>query len=382
MGQSSHVFSSRPRLESDPLEPVLRANLKSVAAAAHVSINTVSDIVNRGCYSLYDKKTVERVRAASANLNYRPNRSAQAMRRNKTQIVGYVTWTTGNKFIANLQGYIFLVGLTHYLAKHEYHVTLIELSELTTDESGQIPLILRSHFCDALVLHEGVWGDFIKWEKELKTPLLWWDAGLFNQTGCLNRDEKKVGQVLCEELINRGHRRPAYVFNNKAYRRYQENRDKPAESFQRRVESPTEINIPSHYSERDRFAGYLSALKKAALKPLLVHGDTVNEIAASMEITRPDALIIGGARYDTLSLAAAQLGLKIPADISLASCDVETNFRDPLEMRAGGIRYDRHTAGEIAGEMILKMLINPEKQVPSRTIFDGFEPGNTILTRS
>ena len=347
-----------------------------------MSINTVSDIINRGRGSLYDPRTIERVRVASTSLNYRPNRSAQAMRRSRTQIVGFVTWTVAkDQFIANPHGYSFLVGLTHFLAKHEHHVTLIELSELAAEESTQIPSILRSHFCDALVLHEGVWGDVIKWEQQLNTPLLWWDAGLFNKHGCLNRDEKKVGKVLCEELLVRGHRRVAYVFPKSAYRRYQGGRDKASESFKRSVQPGAEINMPSHFSERDRLAGYLLALKNARLKPLFVVGDTVEELTESMRTADPDSLIVGSDRYDAFLLAAASLGRKIPEQISVASCDVDTRMGSTYEFRTGGLRYDRYAAGEIAGEMVLKMLASPNKQVPSRTLFDGFEPGKTILSR-
>jgi LacI family transcriptional regulator len=59
---------------------VQRVRLKEVAERAGVAINTASTILNRRPNSWASKATMERVFKAAADLGYRPNRAAQALR--------------------------------------------------------------------------------------------------------------------------------------------------------------------------------------------------------------------------------------------------------------------------------------------------------------
>ncbi len=59
---------------------MLKIRLKDVAARAGVAINTASTILNRRPNSWASKETSERVFQAAADLGYKPNRAAQALR--------------------------------------------------------------------------------------------------------------------------------------------------------------------------------------------------------------------------------------------------------------------------------------------------------------
>ena len=59
---------------------MLKVRLKDVAARAGVAINTASTILNRRPNSWASKETSERVFQAAADLGYKPNRAAQALR--------------------------------------------------------------------------------------------------------------------------------------------------------------------------------------------------------------------------------------------------------------------------------------------------------------
>lgn len=63
----------------------MRASLKDVAAVAGVSVKTVSNVVND--YQFVSTDTRERVQAAIAELNYRPNLSARRLRTGRSNLI-------------------------------------------------------------------------------------------------------------------------------------------------------------------------------------------------------------------------------------------------------------------------------------------------------
>lgn len=71
-------------------------NQKTVALACGVSRSTVASILSGGALAArYSKATQEKVHAAVAELNYRPNRSAQMMRRQRSNLIAIVHFGAG-----------------------------------------------------------------------------------------------------------------------------------------------------------------------------------------------------------------------------------------------------------------------------------------------
>lgn len=64
-------------------------NLQDVAKRAGVSVSTASRVLNtRADLHLFSEDSIERVRRAAAELNYRPNYNAQALSSGKTRVLG------------------------------------------------------------------------------------------------------------------------------------------------------------------------------------------------------------------------------------------------------------------------------------------------------
>ena len=68
-----------------------RVTLADVAERAGVSKTAVSLILNDRPGSRLSQELATRVRAAAAELNYRPNPAARSLRLGKTEIVGFVS---------------------------------------------------------------------------------------------------------------------------------------------------------------------------------------------------------------------------------------------------------------------------------------------------
>ncbi len=65
--------------------------IKDVAVAAGVSVTTVSHVLNKVSYARISPETRDKVRTTAEQLGYGPNRLAQALRTQKTGMLGLVT---------------------------------------------------------------------------------------------------------------------------------------------------------------------------------------------------------------------------------------------------------------------------------------------------
>ena len=115
------------------------ASLRDIAAECQLSINAVSEILNRGNEARYRPDTCERVRAVAARLNYVPNRAAQSMRSRRSRVVGFVTEnTSGNRdALYHPSIYSFVVGLSHAMIDAGHHLAVLDLFELAPSGDPQ-----------------------------------------------------------------------------------------------------------------------------------------------------------------------------------------------------------------------------------------------------
>src|SRR5689334_6608692 len=72
------------------------ATIQDVAKHAGVSIATVSRVLNGSAY--VNKEVADRVRAAVKELQYQPSRAAQALRANRSRIIGLLISDIENPF--------------------------------------------------------------------------------------------------------------------------------------------------------------------------------------------------------------------------------------------------------------------------------------------
>jgi LacI family transcriptional regulator len=67
-----------------------QVGIKDVAAAAGVSIATVSQVLNNVAYARVGAETRDRVHQAARRLGYGPNRLAQALRTRRSDVIGVI----------------------------------------------------------------------------------------------------------------------------------------------------------------------------------------------------------------------------------------------------------------------------------------------------
>ena len=117
----------KPATSSDQSLPRKAPGVKDVAALAGVSVGSVSNVINR-------RESVrpgvrERVEAAIEELGYKPNPTAQALRRGTSPLVGVAVFDLTNPFfmeaagamerVLSREGYIMTLSSTHASVREE-----------------------------------------------------------------------------------------------------------------------------------------------------------------------------------------------------------------------------------------------------------------------
>lgn len=114
-----------------------RVTLKHVASLAGVSVQTASHVMSGNMSVRLPEATRERVRKAAAELNYRPNRHAVAIRRGKTDVIG--VWMPINRPIITYLRFLQAISECASRTGQEIMIVGIDRIEGVRAEGGRPP---------------------------------------------------------------------------------------------------------------------------------------------------------------------------------------------------------------------------------------------------
>lgn len=280
-----------------------KVGIRDVAAAAGVSVTTVSHVLNETPHTRTSAATAARVRQAAEQLGYKPNRFAQGLRTQASGMVGLITEeiaTTpyAGKIIQGAQDAAAASGLTLAILNSELRM------EPTVDE--RLVKALVDRHADGMI-YATVYHDVVAAPPEMhESPAVL--IGARDEAGeipSVMPAERAGAAAVVRMLYEAGHRRIAFLATS---------RDVPA--------------------TRGRLAGYLEATEALGLAS---DGLTIEAEAEAgggyeaakhlLERDRPgsgritamfcynDRMAMGAYR------AAAELGLVIPRDLSIVGFD-------------------------------------------------------------
>src|SRR5512142_2152319 len=98
-----------------------RPTLRDVAREAHVSVQTVSNVV-QGRHHLMRADTRERVQAAMAQLGYHPNVSARGLRSARTRTFGFLVLDEAPSFLADPLTDLLIAGVADVARDCDYEI--------------------------------------------------------------------------------------------------------------------------------------------------------------------------------------------------------------------------------------------------------------------
>lgn len=270
------------------------ASIGDVAKRAGVSLGTASRAINGN--PAVSPQLRERVLAAAAELDYRPNALARALRSSRTHSLGLIVPDVTNPFFGELAKHVEQVA-----ASMGYTVMLANSDEDPKAEAEYIK-VLVSRQVDGLLIVPC--EETRQLPREGKVPLVVVDRPMSGYP--LVASDHRAGAVAAvQHLVSLGHRRIGCIAGPRhlsvARERYDGYRSVAAPIYR---ENGFDFTTDTIVTRFDYDCGYDAALK------LLARRDRPSAIFASS-----DQQAIGALR------AAADLDLKVPGDVSIIGFD-------------------------------------------------------------
>ena len=183
-----------------------RATLADVAQLSGLSTTTVSMVLNDRPNTRLSKDAAERVRAAAAKLNYRPNPAARGLRLGKTRTVGFIS----DEVTITRYASAMIRGLMEEAEKRD-HTVLISESGRRTDRIASALDLMLDRQADGIVF--GLMG-----AKQIEVPAVSIEVPVVLVNGrsasglpCVLPDEFQAGYDAAHYLLARGHHRIGFI---------------------------------------------------------------------------------------------------------------------------------------------------------------------------
>lgn len=310
--------------------------LKDVAKAANVSLAAASRILRGDC-DRFGEETCRRVIEASRQLGWRRNLLVSGMQTGRTQTVGVMIPPLGSYWVCVLSGIHDTLAAADYLPITVWTPDLCGTPRFDRDEAEGIRHINRllDRRVDGLILwppfsvaYYHHFPEFV----ERRVPVVVIDH-YSTVADSVETDEEQSTAAVAEHLLKLGHRRIACLSSRETPS--QTWAVKRRSSFEQAVARHADVTVKSWRLNAEGSNGLEVAreLLHSELKPTAVFAVSDNE-----------AQFI----YD----AAAELGLKIPSDLSVigfADLDFAAKMSPPLTT----MRQKAHEIGRLAANLIM-----------------------------
>ncbi|KMW57902.1 Maltose operon transcriptional repressor MalR, LacI family [Candidatus Rhodobacter oscarellae] len=314
-----------------------------VALRAGVSQSAVSRVFTPGASA--SAKTVQKVRAAAAELGYRPNTLARAMVSGRTRMIGLVVAYLENQFYPDA-----LERLSNALQAQGYHV-LVFMANTLTDNIDQVMEEILDYQVDGIIAASvALSSDLLTRCRNAGVPVV-----LFNRTqddpslSAVTSDNIAGGRKVAQFLLAGGHARIGYI-----------------------------AGWEGASTQRDRELGFLAGLQAAGVA---LHARAVGNFhmdsarAAALEMFSrpdpPDAVFVANDHmaFAVMDVLRFELGRAVPGDVSVVGYDDVPTAAWPA--------YDLTTVRQPANRMVaatvetLMAQIDDPASPPRRAMIPG-----------
>lgn len=307
-----------------------RVGIRDVAAEAGVSVTTVSHILNNKGFARVSAETRERVHATATRLGYGPNRMARGLRIQRTEMIGVLSEEIATTPHAGR------IILGAQIAARRHGLTLVIINTDRDDVSTNAAALARQQVDG--VLYATMYHRNVSVPKELDgIPAVVIDSeddSLSHPSVAPN--EREGAKAAVTELVENGHRRIGFV-----------------------------TNVDDIPATRERLAGYQDTLSRSGIPydPALVspaESESSGGYTAALHILnqddRPTALFCYNDRMAMGAYrAAAELGLRIPDDLSVVGFDNQEIIADGLYPALTTVALPHYEMGEWALERLVSL---------------------------
>ncbi len=304
--------------------------------------------------------TRRRVEAAAQKMGYRLNTGALAMKTGRHHAVAVLL--SADAVARSMVPPNALRGMDQALGEAGYHLTLAHLpdAELT---DARVPKLVRDYAADALLIAyaERLPEGLIERVDRSGQPAIW--LNVKRDHDAVYPDDHAAARDATAYLIDAGHRRIAYFDPS---------------------HDPHSTQL--HYSVADRVAGYRAAMVAAGLSPVEwtegpIPGPNCTEAMTAnlRRADRPTALVSYG-ETQSIFFAAAQMGLRVPDDLSLVTFGLAAPSGPGVEVTTW--IAPQTSLGRAAAAMILARIGSPTTALASEAVPFRFQAGRSVRPAS
>jgi DNA-binding LacI/PurR family transcriptional regulator len=315
-----------------------RPTMRDVAGRAGVSIQTVSNFVNRR-FNLMTRETRARVHTAMQELGYHPNVAARSLRSARTHTLGFLILDEGARFLADPMTDLIIAGIGD-VARDRGYSLLIQSAKPEGYQQGLLQPLLEKRVDGAFLFLSGD-ADLRRWYVQ-RVVDLGSDFMLFEQAedprvASVTAANRDGARRLTEHLLARGHRRIAFI--------------------------SSEVPWPM---VEERLVGYREALVAAGVEPAaeLELSDGVWDPASGaamatrlLDLEHPPTAIMGG--NDLLAIGAIrglrERKLRVPHDVAVTGFD-DFDFAEYVDPPLTTVRIPGYELGRVAAQRLTDQL--------------------------
>jgi LacI family transcriptional regulator len=319
--------------------------VRDVAAAAGVSVGTVSNVLNQP-----DKvaaTTVERVQTVIAELGFVRNDAARQLRAGRSRSIGLVVPDAGNPFFADVAR-----GAEARADEDALAVLLGNSDENAAREDNYLDLFREQRVNGVLITPASDDTDKLLRVQASGIPVVLVDREVPGSTFCsVSVDDVEGGFLAARHLLQIGRRRLAFVGGPEGITQVAQRLD----GARRAV-----AEVPG---------ATLEVIRMPALTVL--HGRAAGEEIAARDVgERPDAVFAANdlLAVGTLQALTLMRTIRVPEDIALVGYD-DIDFATAAVVPLTSVRQPAQLIGRTAVELLLRSISEPDGDYERRVRF-------------
>lgn len=329
---------------------VPRVTLQTIADRVGVSRMTVSNAFSRP--DQLSATLRERILAAAQELGYvGPDPAARALARGTTGAVGIVLTESLRYAFTDLVATSFLGAIAAELAPTGLALTL--LSSATT---GDVVPARDVAIDGAMVYSCDPTSPAVGWLTKRRLPLVFVDQTPVDGIASVNVDDRMGARAAAAHLVDLGHRQLALLMSG----------SRGEHGF---IERPDEL--PDGHPSRQRMLGWFDALHPAGIQPVTfrVRDAVLPDVrrGARLLFERPDrptaVLCFSDAIAHGVILAAGDLGLRVPQDVSVVGFD-DNPLAVQISPALTTVRQDVEAKGRAAAAALTVAIERSRRDLP------------------
>lgn len=326
--------------------------IKDIAKELGLSTSTVSRAL-RDSHEI-SAKTKNQVLDHAKKINFKPNRTAQSLKENKSQSIGVIVCEISNSFFSQA-----INGIESIAYQHGYNVSIAQSMESADRELMNLECLTSSSI-DGLIISVSTETSNYSYLKQLHDrglPIVFFDRAIDDiETHKVIADNFKGAYKATKHLLEKGYKKIALISNN--------------------------INLSI---AKDRIEGYKAALTeyKIPVRENLIaycdHGGMIyEEVEQSMlkllrQKQKPEAVFAASDKITTGCLRFLKSKrIKVPEQLGLigfSNTDLTELLNPPLSV----IKQPAFEMGKAAMELMLSMIQGKRQQVKFETRIQSTE---------